>query len=67
MKLKVVREFIDRHTNKLHKVDEIFEADENRFNEIQRVGNLVEKIEELPEGETTEEVAEKPAKTTKKK
>lgn len=68
MKLKVVREFLDRYTKKLHKVGEEFEADEKRFNEIQRVGNLVERVDdESIEEETTDEVAdEKPAKTKKK-
>ena len=68
MKVKVLREFIDKYTKQLHKVGEEFEVDEKRFEEIQTVGNLVVKVEE-PEivEEPTEEVEEtKPTKGKKK-
>lgn len=34
VKVKVINEFIDRHTGQLHKVGEVFEVTEKRLKEI---------------------------------
>ncbi len=44
MKVKVIKEFVDKHTRKLHKVNDTFECDKNRFNEIKSAGNYVEEV-----------------------
>lgn len=46
MKVKVLENFIDKHTKKLHKVGDVLEIKKERFDEIQKVKNLVEVIEE---------------------
>lgn len=44
MKVKVIREFTDVHTRKVHKVDEVFECDEARLKEIQSVSKKLVKV-----------------------
>lgn len=46
MKVKVIKEFVDRHTNKLHKVNEVFECDAKRYEEIKKAGSFVEPVKE---------------------
>ena len=46
MKVKVLKKFKDKHTGKVHKVDEVFTVSKERFAEIQSVGNLVEEVKE---------------------
>lgn len=47
MKVKVIKEFIDVHSKKIHKVDEEFECTDERFAEIMKVDKkLVKKIAE---------------------
>lgn len=41
MKVKVIKEFVDKHSNKLHPVGSTFECDESRFKEIQEAGAFV--------------------------
>lgn len=55
MKVKVKRSFIDKHTKKTHKKGDIFTVSKERFDEIQKVGDLVEEV-----------VEEKKAKAEKK-
>lgn len=46
-KIKVMQSFIDIHTDAVHKVGEIFEADEKRIAEIQSVSpDLIKVMEE---------------------
>lgn len=46
MKVKVLKEFTDKHTSKLHAVGEVFECDQARLKEIQSVSEkLVTVIE----------------------
>ncbi len=49
MKVKVIREFTDIHTGKIHKVDEVFECDEARLKEIQSVSKKLVKVIEQKE------------------
>lgn len=44
MKVKVVKSFIDKRTQKVRKLNEVFECDEKRFKEIESVGHFVEKV-----------------------
>ena len=44
MKVKVIKEFVDKHTNKLHKVNEVFECTEERYKEIMGAGSYVEPV-----------------------
>ena len=48
MKVKVKKEFVDKHTWKLHPVGEVFECTEERLQEIQSVDDFVSKVEEKP-------------------
>lgn len=41
--VKCVERFRDKNTGKIHKKGDIFEVTEDRFNEILKVGNFVEK------------------------
>lgn len=42
MKVKVIKEFVDKHSGQLHKVGSTYECDEARFKEIQDAGSFVE-------------------------
>lgn len=45
MQVKVNKEFVDIHTKKLHPVGEVFEVDDKRLAEIQKVDkNMVQVI-----------------------
>lgn len=46
MKAKVLQEFKDKYSGKLHKVGDVIEVSAERFEEIQTVGNLVEEVKE---------------------
>lgn len=50
MKVRVVRNFIDKETMKLHKAGEHIEVSETRYNEITRAGNYVVPIEGTTKG-----------------
>lgn len=41
MKVKVIKEFVDKYSNELHKVGSKFECDEKRLKEIERAGAYV--------------------------
>lgn len=60
MKVKVVKSFIDKHTQQVREVNETFTCDEKRFKEIESVGHFVEKVAE-------DKADSKPEKATKKK
>lgn len=57
-KVKVINEFNDKYTGKLHKVDEVFEADEARIAEIMEVSKYLIEVQKE---------AKAPAKRTRKK
>lgn len=63
MKVVVLRKFLDKYTGEIHKPDDVLEITEERFEEILKVGKLVEKVSE--EKTETEEL-EKPAETKKR-
>lgn len=44
--VKCLANFRDKYTNKIHKKGEIFKVTEERYTEIRKVGNLVEKYTE---------------------
>lgn len=44
MKVKVIREFTDIHTRKIRRLNEVFECDEARLNEIQSVSKRLVKV-----------------------
>ena len=47
MKVRVLKEFVDIHTNELHKKDTVFEANKKRIKEIQQVDKeLIEIVNE---------------------
>lgn len=54
MKVKVIKAFRDKHTKKLHKVNDTFTVTEERYKEILTKGKFVEEIKA--------DKAEKPAK-----
>lgn len=50
MKVRVMEEFIDKHTKKVHKVDEVMDVTKERLAEIRKVNkNLVKEIKEAKE------------------
>lgn len=50
MKVKVMKEFVDKHTKKLHKENEIMEITKERLAEIRKVDKkLVQEIKEVKE------------------
>lgn len=46
MKAKVLQEFRDKYSGKLHKVGDVIEVSAERFEEILTVGNLVAEVKE---------------------
>lgn len=46
MKVRVLRDFRDKHTRKLHKAGTVLNIKKDRFDEILTVGKLVEEIKE---------------------
>lgn len=48
MRVKVVKEFIDKHSRKLHKVNEVFECNNDRFKEIESTGHYVVETKNEP-------------------
>lgn len=44
MKVKVTKEFVDKHTGELHTVGSSFDCDEARFKEIKEAGSFVEPV-----------------------
>lgn len=47
MKVKVIKEFVDRHTGVLHKKGSTFECDPLRYEEISMSGEYVEEIKNI--------------------
>lgn len=45
MKAKVLKRFKDKYSGKVYKVDEVITISKERYEEIQSVDNLVEKVE----------------------
>lgn len=45
-KVKVINEFNDRYTGKLHKIGEVFEADDKRISEIMEVSKHLIEVQE---------------------
>lgn len=72
MKVKVVRQFIDRHSKTLHRKGDEIEVTAERFEEINSTsrGAIVEKTEgvkESKEAQEAKEVKDKKKKPTTKK
>lgn len=56
MKVKVMTEFIDKHTNKIHKVSEVMDITKERLAEIRKVDrNLVKEVKETSVNKETKE------------
>lgn len=67
MKVKVLRKFLDKHTGEVHKPGDVLEITEERFEEILKVGKLVEKVsKEKTEPEEVAETVAEPKKRTRK-
>lgn len=65
MKVKVIKKFIDKHTGKVHKKDEILAIDKKRYEEIISVDEgLVEVV--VAENTTPTEKKKTTKKATKK-
>lgn len=62
MKVKVIEEFKDKYTKKIHTLNKVMEITKERYDEILTVGNFVEEIKEEPKAAPKAE----PKKTTKK-
>lgn len=63
MKVKVVKKFKDKHTRKIHKVNDVLEVSQERYKEILEKGELVEPVGEMEETEGISDTI----KPTKKK
>lgn len=66
MKVRVLKPFRDKHTNKPHRSGEIFECDERRMKEILAVGPLIEKVPSPEEAATKDVVKDRFDKMTAK-
>ncbi len=58
MKVKVLKKFRDKHNGKVYKVGEVLDITKKRFDEIQKVGKLVEEVKESTEVEEVSQLAE---------
>lgn len=67
MKVKVIREFIDRHTGKLHLVGDTLEITDERYAEIGKSGKFVEVQPDSTPAESVSPVSEPKKRTTRKK
>ena len=56
MKVRVMKEFIDIHTKKLHRVDEVMDITKERLAEIRKVDKNL--VKEVKEPSATKEVKE---------
>lgn len=56
LKVKVIHEFIDRHTHERYRIGDELDLPVKRVNEIVRVGGLIEITEAEQEKEPVEEV-----------
>lgn len=63
MKVKVIREFKDKHTNELHELGSTFDVTNKRFKEIQSVGDFVQEIKEEVKPDKPEKAVKKERKT----
>lgn len=54
MKVKVLKQFIDKHTKEVHKAGETLNISKARYEEILTVGKLVEEIKETKAAKTAE-------------
>ena len=62
MKVKTIREFVDKHTNELHKVGSTFDVTAKRLKEIQSVGDFVQEVEEVKSDEKKTDKKERKTK-----
>lgn len=56
MKVKVVKNFKDKHTGQSHKVGDVFVVNKKRFEEILSVGPFVEEFSDKESKEESKEV-----------
>lgn len=54
MKVKVIKSFVDKYTQKVHKVDEVFECEAKRYEEIEKTDHFVEKTKAKAEAKASE-------------
>lgn len=59
MRVKVIKEFIDVHTGEYHAIGDVLTVSEERLEEIKKVGQLVEVLQQ--------ETAAEPAKPARKR
>lgn len=52
MRVKTIKRFKDKHTGKVHKVDDVFTVNKERFAEIIKEGKFVEEFVEDASNET---------------
>lgn len=62
MKVKTIREFVDKHTNELHEVGSTFDVTAKRLKEIQSVGDFVQEVEEVKSDEKKTDKKERKTK-----
>lgn len=55
MKAKVIKRFRDKHSGKYYKVGEVILISKERFEEIQKVDNLVEEVKETKKAKNAAE------------
>lgn len=44
MKVRVINEFVDKHTGAVRNAGSLFECDKERFEEIEKSGHFVEEV-----------------------
>lgn len=61
MKVRVIKDFIDKNTKQLQKTGKVIDVTDARFSEIRKAGNYVEPVQEDNEqAEPAEQVQENP-------
>lgn len=55
MKVKTIKEFIDKETKRLHEVGDVFDCSPERFVEISKAGKYVEAIKDVEAVKPVEE------------
>ena len=55
MKVKVLKRFRDKYSGKYYKANDIIVISKERFEEIQKVDNLVEEVKDIKKAKSTAE------------
>lgn len=66
MKVQVINEFVDKHSQELHPIGEVFDVTDKRLAEIQGAGSFVKVLENKEEPASSESEKEQKVRGKKK-